>query len=129
MSGSPALRPLSMDMSSSPNLKVPVLASSTQPGTGEQTLYREEQRISLRAFIRGYLNNPLIAQSQAMRDFLTAEQTELSEEDLADVDRRQLMDEKRVEEQRKFFEIAQERARELDVHMEKFRRDIVERSK
>lgn len=39
------------------------------------------------------------------------------------------MDEKRIEEQRQFYEIARQRARELDVYMEKFRRDIVESSR
>ena len=39
------------------------------------------------------------------------------------------MDEIRVEEQRRFYEIARQRARELDVYMESFRRDIVESSK
>lgn len=36
------------------------------------------------------------------------------------------MDERRLEEQKQFYEIARRRAKELDVHMEKFRRDIVE---
>ena len=38
------------------------------------------------------------------------------------------MDEKRVEEQRQFYEIARKRAAELDVYMEQFRQDIVERN-
>ncbi|KAK0326323.1 hypothetical protein LTR94_038618, partial [Friedmanniomyces endolithicus] len=50
----------------------------------------------------------------------------LNEEELGDIERRKEMDEKRIEEQRRFFEIARKRAEELEVHMEKFRRDIVE---
>lgn len=38
------------------------------------------------------------------------------------------MDQKRVEEQKRFYEIARQRAKELDVYMERFRRDIVESS-
>lgn len=38
------------------------------------------------------------------------------------------MDEKRLNEQREFFEVARKRAQELDVHMEKFRRGVVERN-
>lgn len=39
------------------------------------------------------------------------------------------MDTVRIEEQKKFYEIARQRAAELDVYMEQFRRDIVESSK
>jgi hypothetical protein len=52
----------------------------------------------------------------------------LNQEERRDLERRKAMDEKRVEEQIKFYEIARQRARELDVYMEQFRRDIVERS-
>ena len=64
-----------------------------------------------------------------MEEFLTSEPVTLNEEELEDLARRKQMDERRIEEQRQFYEIARERARELDVYMEKFRRDIVERSK
>lgn len=47
---------------------------------------------------------------------------------MGDIERRKAMDEKRIEEQRKFYEIARQRAKELDVYMEKFRRDIIESS-
>lgn len=128
---SPALRPKSTDLSSlsSPRLSVPGTPSMSSASGDHHVLYREEQRISLRAFIRNYLNNPVIAQTKAMREFLTSDPITLNEDELEDVARRKEMDEKRVEEQRRFFEIAQSRARELDVHMEKFRRDIVESSK
>ena len=93
------------------------------------TLYREEQRVSLRAFLRTLLQNPQIAQTKAMTDFLTGNPIKLNEEELEDIRRRKEMDEKRIEEQKKFYEIARQRAKELDVYMERFRRDIVERSK
>lgn len=64
-----------------------------------------------------------------MREFLTSDPIELNEEEMEDVARRKDMDEKRVEEQKKFYEIARVRAQQLDIHMEKFRRDIVERSR
>lgn len=93
-----------------------------------KVLYREEQRVSLRAFLRNFLQNESIAHSNSMNDFLTGNVVTLNEEELDDVKRRIEMDEKRIEEQRRFYEIARQRARELDVHMEKFRRDVVERS-
>ena len=92
-------------------------------------LHREEQRVSLRAFLRTFLQNEQIAQSNAMTDFLIHDPITLNEEERQDIKRRMEMDEKRIEEQRQFFEIARQRAKELDVHMEKFRRDVVESSK
>ncbi|KAF1959086.1 hypothetical protein CC80DRAFT_591170 [Byssothecium circinans] len=91
-----------------------------------KTLYREEQRVSLRAFLRTFLQNEAIARSNAMRDFLTGNPVEVNEEEFEDIERRKLMDEKRIEEQRQFYEVARQRAAELDIHMEKFRREIVE---
>lgn len=92
-------------------------------------MYREEQRVSLRAFIRTLLQNKRIAESKSMEEFLTAKPVSLNEEELLDVDRRKAMDAVRIEEGRRFYEIARQRAAELDVYMEKFRRDIVESSK
>ncbi|KAL8785449.1 MAG: hypothetical protein Q9213_003379 [Squamulea squamosa] len=91
-------------------------------------LYREEQRVSLRAFLRTFLQNPQIAESKAMHEFLTGSPIKVNEEELEDIDRRKMMDEKRIEEQKRFYEIARQRAKELDVYMERFRRDVVERN-
>lgn len=102
--------------------------ASGEFGRERVTLYREDQRVSLRAFLRTFLQNEQISQSKAMHDFLTARPIKLNEEELGDIQRRKEMDEKRIEEQKQFYEIARQRAKELDVYMEKFRRDIVERS-
>ena len=91
-------------------------------------LYREEQRVSLRAFLRNFLHNERIAQSNAMADFLSYDPIELNEEEMEDIERREEMDAKRIQEQKQFYEVARARAAELDIHMEKFRREIVERS-
>lgn len=72
------------------------------------------------------LANQQIAQSAAMQEFLTKRPILLNEEELIDIDRRKEMDERRIEEQRQFYLIARQRAAELDVHMEKFRRDVIE---
>ena len=53
---------------------------------------------------------------------------DLNEEEREDIERRKEMDARRIEEQKKFYEVARQRAKELDVYMEKFRRDIVESS-
>lgn len=118
-------------------------SSSTSLGTPKQTrsprasgenlafqqprvLYREEQRVSLRAFLRNFLSNEVIAQSSAMAEFLTRDPIEVNEEEMDDIEKRKIMDEKRIEEQKQFYEVARQRAAELDIHMEKFRREIVE---
>jgi hypothetical protein len=61
-----------------------------------------------------------------MTDFLTRDPIEVNEEEMEDIERRMLMDEKRIQEQKQFYEVARKRAAELDIHMEKFRREIVE---
>ncbi len=81
-------------------------------------LWRENQRISLRAFLRTLLANPQIANTKAMKDFLTSNPFTPKDEDVEDIIRRKAMDDKRVEEQKQFYEIARKRAADLDVYME-----------
>lgn len=92
----------------------------------ETVLYREEQRVSLRAFLRTLLQHKRLSESKAMQEFLTSEPISLTDDDLVDIQRRKEVDSVRIEEQKRFYEIARQRAAELDVYMEKFRRDIVE---
>ncbi|KAK5953258.1 hypothetical protein OHC33_005826 [Knufia fluminis] len=89
-------------------------------------LHREDQRVSLRASLRTLLQNPQIAESRAMNEFLKSKPIKLNEEELEDIENRKEMDARRLEEQQKFYEIARQRAAELDVYMERFRRSIVE---
>lgn len=110
----------------SPRGSVPSIVGKDAPA--DTVLHREEQRVSLRAFLRNFLNNEAIANSRAMYDFLTEDPFVPIQEERADIERRKEMDEKRLEEQRQFFEVARDRARELDIHMEKFRRSVVERN-
>lgn len=51
---------------------------------------------------------------------MTAKPITPKDEDVEDIARRKQMDEKRVEEQKKFYEIARKRAAELDVYMEQY---------
>ena len=83
-------------------------------------LWRENQRISLRAFLRNLLAIPQIAQTRAIQDFLTQSPIQPTDGDVEDIARRKAMDEKRVEEQKRFYEVARKRAAELDVYMEQY---------
>lgn len=57
-----------------------------------------------------------------MEEFLTKNPMTPTDEDVEDIVRRKHVDEKRVEEQKKFYEIARKRAAELDVYMEQYAR-------
>lgn len=103
-------------------------AGLTKESPADTVLHREDQRVSLRAFLRNFLSNEAIANSRAMHEFLTLKPFIPNQEENKDIQRRKNMDERRLEEQRKFFEVARDRARELDIHMEKFRRSVVERN-
>lgn len=83
-------------------------------------IWRETQRISLRAFLRSLLQNPQIANTKAVEEFLQADPITLSPEDSDDIARRKHVDKKRVEEQKRFYEVARKRAAELDVYMEQY---------
>ncbi|KAH0545098.1 hypothetical protein FGG08_000869 [Glutinoglossum americanum] len=104
----------------------PSPVGSTEDLKKPVVLWRESQRVGLRAFIRTLLQNPQVAKTKAMNSFLTSNPIRLNEEEKGDLKRRKEMDELRIEEQRKFYEIARQRAKELDIYMERFRRDIVE---
>lgn len=85
--------------------------------------------MSLRAFLRTILQNKRIAESKAIEDFFAAQPINLNEEELQDIRRRKEADAARIAEQKRFYEVARQRAAELDIYMEKFRQDIVESSK
>lgn len=91
------------------------------PAEGETvTLWRENQRISLRAFLRTLLSQPQIANTKAIQEFLTFEPMTPSDADVDDIFKRKAMDDKRVKEQKEFYEVARKRAAELDVYMEQY---------
>lgn len=72
----------------------------------------------MRAYLRSLLQSPQIAQTNAIEEFLTGERIQLKDEDVDDIMRRKAVDERRVEEQKQFYEIARKRAADLDVYME-----------
>ena len=83
-------------------------------------LPRESQRISLRSFIRALLHNPQITNTKAVQEFLGGNPMTPTDEDVDDIMRRKEIDEKRIEEQKRFYEIARKRAAELDEYMEQY---------
>ena len=55
-----------------------------------------------------------------MQDFLTKDPLTPKDDDVDDIMRRKALDERRMEEQKEFYEIARKRAAELDVYMEQY---------
>lgn len=53
-----------------------------------------------------------------MQEFLSGEVTNLTDDDVEDITRRKAIDQKRMDEQQQFYEIARKRAAELDEYME-----------
>lgn len=69
------------------------------------------------------MHNPQLAQTKAIEEFLKKDPIQLRDEDVEDIARRKLMDEKRLDEQKQFYDIAKKRAAELDVYMEQYVHD------
>lgn len=78
--------------------------------------------------MRYLLQNPQVAETKAVQEFLQRDPLLPTDADVDDIMRRKAVDERRMEEQKQFYEIARKRAAELDVYMEQFRQDIVERN-
>ncbi|KAL5612365.1 hypothetical protein BROUX41_000103 [Berkeleyomyces rouxiae] len=109
-------------------LASPLSSLSSKRDEPMVVLDREIQRISMRAFLRSLLHSAPVAQTKAMQDFLTRDPITPTDDDVEDIMCRKVMDERRVEEQHQFYEIARKRAADLDEYMEQFRQDIVEHS-
>lgn len=102
----------------SPRNSTDAVGPPSPRGDAPVVLWREAQRVSLRAFLRTCLSNPQIAGTGAIREFLTLQPITPQDADVLDIERRRIMDERRVEEQKQFYEIARKRAAELDIYME-----------
>lgn len=74
--------------------------------------------MSLRAFLRSLLHNPQVANTKTMQEFLSTTPVTPTDEDIDDITQRKNIDERRIDEQKKFYEIARKRAAELDEYME-----------
>ncbi|KAK9377360.1 uncharacterized protein V1513DRAFT_97151 [Lipomyces chichibuensis] len=98
--------------------------------TGTVKLPGELQRLSLRAFLRSLVAIASVAQSEIFRKFLTDRSFRLSDitpAEIADIRLRQDADAMRLEEQFEFFQIATQRARELDNYMAEFKKNLIQR--
>ncbi len=100
-----------------------------EQGDTTPSLRRENQRLTLRAFLRGLVQDKQIVKSRSLLGFLMESPVQLTTEELDDVAHRKSLDRMRVQEQVRFFEIARERAKELNTYMNSFGKELVESSK
>ncbi|KAK9468472.1 hypothetical protein V1512DRAFT_259568 [Lipomyces arxii] len=89
----------------------------------------ELQRLSLRAFLRSLVTIVAVAESDIFRHFLSDRSftyATLTPDEIDDIRHRHDSDSARLEEQFKFYQIASQRARELDRFMTEFKRDLIQ---
>ena len=90
------------------------------------TLSRERNRLTLRAYLRTLLANPVLAASDAFQSFLLETPIQLTSTEVRDVEIREEMDRIREEEVRSFRIEVEERVEELERHLRGFREDLVQ---
>ncbi|SCV73630.1 BQ2448_6060 [Microbotryum intermedium] len=90
------------------------------------SLARERNRLTLRAYLRSLLNNPVLAGTGAFQSFLVESPIELSPIEMRDVELREEMDRIRDEEARSFRSEVDERVAELEAYLRTFREQLVQ---
>ncbi|SCZ88744.1 BZ3500_MvSof-1268-A1-R1_Chr10-3g03075 [Microbotryum saponariae] len=110
----------SIDESSSAHMSAPVKLRNIP------SLARERNRLTLRAYLRSLLNNPVLAATGAFQSFLVESPIELSPMEMRDVELREEMDRIREEEARSFRSEVDERVAELEAYLRTFREHLVQ---
>lgn len=89
------------------------------------SLARERNRLTLRAYLRSLLSNPVIASSDAFQSFLLESPIQLTPGEEQDVLIREEMDRIREQEMKSFRAEVEERVEELEGYLRKFREELV----
>ncbi|KAG0659904.1 hypothetical protein C6P46_004844 [Rhodotorula mucilaginosa] len=89
------------------------------------SLARERNRLTLRAYLRSILANPVLASSDAFQSFLLESPIEMNPKEQQDVLIREEMDRIREQEMRSFRAEVEERVEELEGYLRKFREELV----
>ncbi|GAA5913816.1 hypothetical protein JCM6882_007707 [Rhodosporidiobolus microsporus] len=89
------------------------------------SLARERNRLTLRAYLRHLLNNPVLAASSAFQTFLVESPITLNVREEQDVLIREEMDRIREQEARSFRAEVEERVEELEGYLRMFREELV----
>ena len=89
------------------------------------SLSRERNRLTLRAYLRSLLANPVLGSSGAFQSFLVESPIRLGEKEMRDVEVREEMDRIREEEARSFRVEVEDRVAELEGYLRGFREELV----
>lgn len=119
-SSSPQLGP--QDGTSASGSSTPADSNSRIP-----SLARERNRLTLRAYLRRFLLNPVLAGSSAFQSFVTESPIELNAQEKRDVEIREEMDRIREQEAKSFRSEVDGRVAELEGYIREFREELVER--
>lgn len=97
-----------------------------EPASDDNRLPREKNRLTLRSFLRQIIKDKRLARSKALAAFLLRDPIQnLSKEEEADIRRRLEMDRLRLVEQKQFIEESRKRARELDIWLRGFKKELI----
>ena len=99
--------------------------SPTYDMTHMPSLARERNRLTLRAYLRTILVNPVLAASGAFQSFLLESPVQLHPSEVRDVEIREEMDRIREEEARSFRAEVEGRVAELEGYLRGFREELV----
>ncbi|KAI9481334.1 MAG: hypothetical protein EXX96DRAFT_566280 [Benjaminiella poitrasii] len=109
-----------------PTLELPNVPSKAHDVNSQsQHLHREKDRIMLRSFLRSLSAEPDVANSDIFRDFLMNNPIQLTAEEQADVAARSKMDEKRINEEKRFRQEVDKKIVELDGLLNMLKRQIM----
>ncbi|WFD45029.1 hypothetical protein MPSI1_003705 [Malassezia psittaci] len=90
-----------------------------------ESLTRERNRLTLRAYLRSLVSTSSVADSEIMRDFLLRDPIELSASEMHDVEIRKHADALRQEQRQGFAQETAARAKEIHDHIGAFKQDLL----
>ncbi|ORY93913.1 hypothetical protein BCR43DRAFT_558151 [Syncephalastrum racemosum] len=104
--------------------KVPLVP--TKAAKDNSTLYREKDRLMLRAYLRRIVAKPKLARHPALFEFLTTDPIQLSDAEQKDVQDRIIADDKRAEQERLFRQEIDDRVVALNDLLEMLKKQVMQ---
>jgi hypothetical protein len=109
-----------------PSLELPSVPSKVRDISKEtQHLHREKDRIMLRSFLKRLSAEPAVANSAIFRDFLLNDPVQLTADEEKDAQERHKMDQRRIDEEKRFREQVDKKIVELDGLLDMLKRQIM----
>ncbi|KAG0165832.1 hypothetical protein DFQ28_008257 [Apophysomyces sp. BC1034] len=111
-----------------PTIEIPLVPSKARDSSyahKSQHLYREKDRLLLRAFLRQVSTEPRLAKSVAFQDFLTRDPVKLNREEEYDAEKRLEMDRARIDEEQHFREQVDKKLAELNDLLDMLKKQVM----